>query len=101
MDLVPGMDTGGEVLGPGLHPLHGDTQLQGSPDDRQLVGVQVELAPEPAAHIGSDDAELGLVQLENVGEPGAQGVRPLAREPHGEMAGGRFRDRQDGARFHR
>ena len=58
VDLIPGMDTRSEVLGPGLHPLHRYAQLESGPHHRQFVGVQVEFGPEPASDIWRDDPQL-------------------------------------------
>ena len=53
--LVVGAD---EVLAPVLHPLHGHAETVGRPRHEHLLGVELDLDPEAAAHVGRHDLHL-------------------------------------------
>ena len=83
-------------------PLHRTPEPLGRPGDDDLLGVVVDLGPEPSAHVGRDDPELALGDPHDEGpEEEPDQVRVLGRREEGVVSRARvvFPDR--GARLDR
>ena len=74
----------GQVLAPGLDPLHRAPGAAGQRGHRQVLGHHVHLLAEAAAGIGHDHAHARLGQAEGAGDPGPEDVRHLAARPERE-----------------
>ena len=57
VDLVAIAGGGQEVLAPRLHPLHRPAEAPGHRGHQDLLGIDVALDAEAAAHVGHDDAD--------------------------------------------
>src|SRR5439155_23203093 len=75
VDLVAPVDRGLHVLAPRLDVLDGPAETQSQRGGDHLVGIDVELGPEAAAHIGGDHADLGLRHAEDQAELDLEQVR--------------------------
>jgi hypothetical protein len=73
---------GQQVLAPVLDPAHGAAEPPGQIGDRDVLGVEVHLRAEAAAHGGAEHAQPRLRHRERRRQPRAQHVRGLGRGPH-------------------
>ena len=90
LDVVPllaRVSRRGHVLAPGLDPLHGRAQAHRQQGDQDLLGVDLLLHAEAAAHVGSDHADPVLGEPEHVSQDVADSMRPLRGGPHREPPG--------------
>ena len=65
------------VLGAAFNPLYGPFELLGDDAKNHFFSVEVELASEATAHIGSDDAHFVLGVAGDEGEEQTHQVRDL------------------------
>ena len=84
-----------------LHPLDGTAQTHREQAERDVLGIEDRLHPEPTAHVGRDDADAVLGQAEDPGQAVARQVRDLGAGPEGELALGRVPVRDPAAPFER
>ena len=92
---------GGEIVFlPALYPLDGLAQLFGDYGGDHLFGVQIQLASEPAAHVGRDDPYLVLGMPGDEREQQPNEMRDLGGGVHGELVGAGVEVRHDAARLH-
>ena len=89
-DLGPTVGGGHHVLDARLHPLERQPVVAGEGGQHHVLRVAAELHAEAAAHVGVDDPDEVLLDADDVGEVGAQGVGGLVRGPHDDAAGGRI-----------
>ncbi len=82
--LVALLHRGEEVLAAVLDPLYRPFQLEGGRGERDLLGIHHELRAEAAADVGRDDADLVLVEHQQVHQEGAHLVSELRRIPQGQ-----------------
>ena len=87
VDDVAAVDGRDVVLGALLRPLHGTAEPLREHDRERLFGVDVELRPEPAAHVRSDHADLRLGDSDYQLEREAEDVRHLRRRPESHLVG--------------
>ena len=62
-----------------LDPAHRVIELQGQRGQDDLFRVEPRLGPEPAADIGGDDADAALLEIEELAQRDAHGMRRLGR----------------------
>ena len=101
LDLVAAVRRGLVVLAARLGPLDRPAELAGDDQREDLLGVDVELGAEAAAHVGGHDAQLVLGDARGEREHHAQHVGDLGGGVQGELVGRRDRRHDDGARLHR
>ena len=101
LDHVPAVRRGLVVLAAGGGPLHRPAQAAGDGQGDGLLGVDVELAAEAAAHVRGDHAQLLFSDAADGRHQQAHEVRDLRGRPERELAGGRGRLGQHGAWLHR
>ncbi len=77
--MVAGMRRGQQMLAAVLDPAHRVIELERQCRQDDLFRVEPGLGPEPAADIGSDDADAALLDVEDLGQCDAHGMRRLGR----------------------
>ena len=77
---------GEEVLVSRLHPLHGPAQAARHRGHEDVLGVDVPLRAEAAAHVGREHADALLGQAHHGGDGAAHGEGHLGGRPHRELA---------------
>ena len=75
-------------LAPGLGPLHGMAEPAGGERDRCVVGPGAGLAAEGPADVGRDDADVGGVDADRLGEQVTRHVGVLGGDPGLHPVGG-------------
>ena len=90
-----------EVLVSRLHPLHGPTQAARHRGHEDVLGVDMPLDAEAAAHVGREHADALLGQAKHGGDGAAHRERHLGRRPHGELAADGIERRQHAAGLER
>ena len=94
--LAPAVGDTEHVLRARLGPADRPAQMTGKVGDHDVLTVRAVLGPEPSADVGCDDAYVGLVETERIGEAIAGAVRTLGGRPlrqstvfpHGERGSG-------------
>ena len=79
--LLAGVGRRGQVLAPGLDPLHRPPRAPGQRGHRQVLGHHVHLLAEAAAGVRHDDPHAGLGKAEGAGHAGAEDVGHLGAGP--------------------
>ena len=95
------MDRRHVVLRTRLDPLHRTVELAAQRERERLLGVDVELRSEAAAHVRRDDPQLVLRDPGRDREADPRDVRDLRRRGEGELARRRASVRQAPTGFHR
>ncbi len=85
-DLVALLGGGQKVLAPVLDPFDRTADLHGGERDRELLGVDAGLGPEPAADLRGDHADPALVDAEELRQRAPHHVGGLGRAPDEELA---------------
>src|SRR5581483_8981345 len=67
IDGVAAVDGGGDVLAPGLNPLHRLAEFHGKRGNEAFFAIDIQLAAEAAADLGSDDAHGSFRQADHQG----------------------------------
>jgi hypothetical protein len=88
LDDVPSVDGGLVVFAARLRPLDRFAEFAGDHEGNHLLGVDVQLGAEAAAHVGGDHADLVFGHAGVEGEEDPDEVRDLCGGPHGRLAGG-------------
>ena len=101
LDLVAAVRGRLVVLAARLGPLDRPAELAGHDEGEHLLGVDVELGAEAAAHVGRDDAQLVLRDAGGERQHHPQDVRDLGGRVERELVGSGDRRDDDGARLHR
>ena len=101
LDLVAAVRGGLVVLAARLGPLDRAAELAGDHQRQHLLGVDVELGTEAAAHVRRDDADLVLRDAGHQGQHHAQDVRDLRGRVERELVRGRDGRDDDAAVLHR
>ncbi len=102
VQLCPPLCHGHEVLAAALLPAHGTSQAEGEGRRQHLLGVDGDLRPEAAAHVGYPHPQLGAVEAQQAGDGGAVAEHVLRAHPqlqavpfrYGESVVGLERDRR-------
>ncbi len=89
----------GEMLAAVLDPFHRAAEQRRGGDHRDVLGIDAKLRPEAAADIGRRHPQPAFVEIDIVGEGGAQIVRLLRRSPDHGLAIGDLCE--NAAAFHR
>ena len=101
-DMVAAMRVGHEAFRALGGPFHRLAHLAGGPGDDRLLGVVVDLRPEPAADIGRDDAQPRLRDVQHEGaHQQPDHMRVLARRIERVFVGRAVELADRGARLHR
>ena len=82
--LVAGMGGGEHVLQAVFHPLHRTAQVEREVSADKFFRVDGCLLAETAAGVGNDDADVGLVQPQMLGEIVPHDVWKLVAHPYGQ-----------------
>ena len=101
VDLLAVVPRRGEVLAPALDPLDRAAEAQRDGRDEQLLVVDGALRPEPAAHVGREDAHLLGREPEGDGHDVAHEVRVLRGRPDDQVARLRIAEGEHPARLDR
>ena len=99
--VLAAVGVGGEALAAVLDPPQRRAELARRPGQRHLLGEEDALVAEAAADIGSDDADLALVEPEALGEARAHDVGLLGGGVDDELAQARMPVGDDAAPFER
>ena len=99
-ELVALLGGGDEMLAAILDPLHRRLQAQRGEGDDGLFGIEHQLRPEAAAHIGGHDADAVFVHPQQVAEDALAGMGCLGGAPHGQAFVHRVVARQHAPAFH-
>ena len=100
LDVVAAVDGRLVVLAPVLGPLDRPPELHGGEAHQRLVRVRRDLAAEAAAHLGRDDPDPMLRELEHHRAEEAVDVGVLARGPERELPGALVVARHGGTALH-
>ena len=101
MPLLARVRRVGQVLVTRLDPLHRRVEAHREQREQDLLGVDLLLHAEAAAHVGRDHADPVLAEPERLAKRVAQGVRPLGGRPHGEATRPEVVVGEHAARFQR
>ncbi len=82
-----------------LDPLDGMAQTHREQAERDILGIEDRLHPEPTADVGRHDPDVVLGQAEDAGEAVSRQVRDLGAGPEGQLALGRVPVRDPAAPF--
>ena len=100
--VVVAGEAGGHQVGAAvLHPLDRTLGDDRADDGEHVAGIDRHLVAEPAADVGGDHLDLVLGDAGDEGVDGAVGVRRLARDVRGQLAGHRVHGGERSARLHR
>ena len=86
-EMVARLVVGQEAFRPRRHPAHRTAEPPRRPGDERLLGIELALVAEAAAHIGRDHAQRALGHAELLGHLLADVVRRLRRAHERELAG--------------
>ena len=86
-EMVAGLVVGQKTFRPRRHPAHRTAEPPRRPGDEPLLGIELALVAEAAAHIGRDHAQRALRHAELLGHLLADVVRRLGRAHQREPVG--------------
>ena len=98
--LLFGVQGRGQVLAAVLDPLDRPRQPAGQIRGDRLLGKQVRLLSEPAAHVGGHDADVVFGKVEHQRQMRTQDVRHLGGRPNRQRVGRRLERGHAAARLH-
>ena len=84
--VLAAVGTGHQMLAAVLYPAHRMPELPGQPGDGQLLGLHDALVAKAATDVGRDDPHLPLLELQMLGDAGADEVGRLRRRIDDELA---------------
>ena len=98
--MATALGGGLEMFAPAFDPFHRFAELARQEADQQLLGVNIGLAAEPAAHFGSDDTHLVFGDAQHGGGNGSEQVGNLGGGIKGQRSFGTLVISDGAARFH-
>src|SRR5215468_5696927 len=97
--VLSAIGAGDEMFAAVLDPAHRMAAMHSEPTETNLLGQQDAFVAEPAADVGSDDADLPLFEAETFGQSRAHDVGHLAGRIHRQLFQPRVPERNDAAPF--